>query len=143
MELLKYDMPCVLGYLQMLQGVINRMATNSTSCKKWCITIITGVIAIVANKSNPSFIWIALVPAVLFAFLDSYYLAYERCLRSNYKDFVQKLHGGNLESSALFIISARGTKEILSCAAEAVRSTSVWPFYGLMLFILIMIRAII
>lgn len=143
MEQLRYDMPYVQDHLKMLQSIIDRMAANSTSCKKWCITIITGVIAIVANKSNPAFIWIALIPAILFAFLDLYYLSCERCLRSNYNNFVKKLHEGILESSLLFVISVPGVKEILGCMKESARSISIWAFYGSMFFILIIIRAII
>lgn len=144
MDAIKYDTPNVLGYLQMLQSVVNRMTANSTGCKAWSVTIVTGVIAIVASKDNPRFIWVALVPTLLFAFLDSYYLALERCFRKNYNIFVEKLHEGEARSRDLFIISAHpSTNELLACVIEAVKSLSIWPFYGLMATLLIVVRALI
>lgn len=144
MDTLKYDSPPVLSYLGLLQAVINRMATNSTGCKTWCITIVTGVIAIVANKDRPYYIWIAIIPTILFLFLDSYYLGLERYFRNHYNQFVKKLHSDSAVSGDLFIITAYpNICELLGGTLEAMRSIAVSPFYGLVIILLIVVRELI
>jgi hypothetical protein len=76
MSTLTPDSSAVQKYLELLQAVINRMASNCTGCKTWCITLVSATIVIIADKGKPSYVWIALVPLALFFFLDSYYLAH-------------------------------------------------------------------
>ena len=63
----------------MLQGIINRMASNSASCKTWTVTLVTAVLVLWGEKTvqlpNP---WISLIPVVLLHLLDCYYLGLER-----------------------------------------------------------------
>tara|TARA_Y100000294_G_C8529053_1_gene326165 strand:- start:131 stop:433 length:303 start_codon:yes stop_codon:yes gene_type:complete len=83
--------PSVQTHLGILQGVIERMASNSTSSKAWCITIVSAVLVIVAGKRNPDFALIALIPTFLFLALDAYYLAMEKGFRNSYNSFVKKI----------------------------------------------------
>ncbi len=66
------------SHLAIMQSVIQRMAANSTYAKTWCITLVSAVLVIVADKQRPQYIWLSLVPAILFFDLDAYYLALER-----------------------------------------------------------------
>ena len=65
----------VQSHLQIMQNIIQRMATNSTSCKAWCITIVSAILVLIADKSKPELAWLALLPSFLFLSLDAYYLA--------------------------------------------------------------------
>ena len=65
----------VQTHLTIMQGVINRMAENSRSCKVWCVTLVAATLVLVARTGEPQHALIALVPTLLFLFLDSYYLA--------------------------------------------------------------------
>ena len=56
------------------------MAENSRSCKVWCVTLVSAVLVLVARTEKPEYALIALIPAVLFLILDTYYLALERAL---------------------------------------------------------------
>ena len=53
--------PSVHAHLSILQSVIQRMASNSTSCKTWFITVVSAILVIVADKGKPNFAFIALV----------------------------------------------------------------------------------
>ena len=77
-QTLNHDSPAVLGHLQIVQGVIQRMAENSRSCKVWCVTLVAAILVLVARTGEPSHALIALVPTVFLLLLDSYYLALER-----------------------------------------------------------------
>ena len=69
------DSPGVQAHLGISQSVIQRMASNSASCKAWCITLVSAILVIVADKGNPQYALIAIIPTALFLILDSYYLA--------------------------------------------------------------------
>ena len=70
--------PAVQTHLTIMQGVINRMAENSRSCKVWCVTLAAATLVLVARTGEPQHALIALVPTLSFLLLDSYYLALER-----------------------------------------------------------------
>ena len=72
------------AHMTMLQGIVQRMAANSASCKTWCITIVSAVVVAVADKGNANLLWIAALPIPAFFMLDVYYLGLERGFRESY-----------------------------------------------------------
>ena len=118
----------VQAHLTMMQGVINRMAENSRSCKVWCVTLVAATLVLVARTGEPQHALIALVPTLLFLFLDSYYLALERSFIKSQNAFVGKLHGGELESADLYRVvpTGMGWRLVGRCLLGSV---SIWPFY--------------
>ena len=71
-----------IKYLEMLQGVISRMADNEFTVRKWSVGLGTGVIGYVASKDqHPVAALLAVFPAIVFWILDAYYLALETKFR--------------------------------------------------------------
>ena len=102
--------PSVQTHLGILQSVIQRMAANSGASKTWCITIVSAILVIVADKSKPEFAWIAILPTLLFMCLDTYYLALEKGFRASYNAFVKKLHDGTIEPEDLYSVLPKGSQ---------------------------------
>lgn len=117
----------VQHHLTMLQGIITRMAENSRSCKLWCITLVAAVLVLVARTEQPDYALLALLPAILFLLLDTYYLALERAFRVSYNAFVRKLHSGELSSADLYRLAPTGSIPRLFFAC--LKSFAIWPFY--------------
>jgi hypothetical protein len=138
---LNLDSPSVQSYLQILQGVITRMATNSASAKSWCVGLVSAIVVIIANKGSPTYVWISVVPIVLFFSLDAYYLGLERLFRGLYNDFIRKLHEGRATVEDAFIVNPGSTRAILWAAARATLSFSIWPFYLLLIAMLVLVKA--
>ena len=112
------------------------MATNSSQCKAWCITIVSAILVIIADKGKPEFVWIALLPSLLFLALDAYYLGLEKGFRRSYNNFIEKLHNRDLSLNDLYSVSPRGERH--DNEIEALFSFSVWGFYlGLIALIII------
>ncbi len=128
--------PSVQTHLGILQAVIQRMATNSSSSKAWCITIVSAILVIVADKGKPEFAWIAVIPTFLFMCLDIYYLALEKGFRESYNSFVKKLHEGGITPEDLYSVLPLGSPSKQQW--ESFKSFSVWGFY-IGLFVLIAI----
>ncbi len=56
------------------------------------MAIVSAIVVIVADEAKPEYVWLSIVPIILFYFLDSYYLGLERGFRDRYNEFVRKLH---------------------------------------------------
>jgi len=139
MKKIDVESSAVQSYLEILQNVINRMSANSASCKSWCITIVSAIIVIIADKSKPELIWIAVVPILLFLFLDSYYLGLEQRFRSKYNEFIKKIHDESATIEDVFIVNpGSGFKINVLSTIEALLSISVYPFY-IVLFVMLFV----
>ena len=124
------------GYLSMLQGIINRMAGNSASCKTWTVTLVAAQLALLVGKKIPlhNMLWVCLIPVLpvlALCFLDCYYLGLERITISIQKDFISSLSDGSEEYvTQLYDVSRLGNKRLQKDEAKkAIKSYSIWPFY--------------
>ncbi|MEM1180973.1 MAG: hypothetical protein AAGM22_21715 [Acidobacteriota bacterium] len=72
-------------HLQMIQGVISRMAGNSFLIKGWSITLVSALFALADPKTNPHFFWITYFPVFAFLCLDVYFLHRENLFRKLYE----------------------------------------------------------
>lgn len=75
-----------LAHLQMLQGVIERMAANSFQLKEWSVALISALFALSAVNTKVEFVYLAYFPACIFWILDGYYLWQERLFRGLYDE---------------------------------------------------------
>ena len=114
-------------HLGIIQNVIQRMSSNSTSCKAWCVSLVAAILVIVADKGKPEYAWIALLPTLVFTALDAYYLALEKAFRNAYNSFIAKIHNKQLIEEDLYAIDPVGNMSHLQL--EALKSFSVWGFY--------------
>jgi hypothetical protein len=131
----------VQAHLQILQGVVQRMASNSTSCKAWCITIVSAILVLIADKGKPELAWLALLPSVLFLALDAYYLALERAFRASYNAFVKKLHSGRIHVEDVYSVMPKGGMS--RHQVDALKSFSVWGFYGTLVILVILAKVVV
>lgn len=141
---LTIDSPAVQSYLQILQGVISRMAANSANAKTWCIALVSAIAVVVAQEDNAAhYVWVAVVPIVLFFLLDAYYLGLERLFRDLYNTFIRKLHANEATVDDVYIVNPGTSDAILKAAGGAILSLSVWPFYGLLLLMLALVKCLV
>ncbi|WGF92646.1 hypothetical protein [Aequorivita marisscotiae] len=73
-----------IKHLEFIQNVISRLSTNSFLIKGWCITLITGLIALSLDNQKFVILIIGLPIIVIFWFLDTYYLWLEKIYRAHY-----------------------------------------------------------
>jgi hypothetical protein len=134
----------VQSYLTALQGVITRMATNSSNCKTLCVTIVAAILVVVSDKSKTSFTFVALLPILVLCFLDAYYLGLEQGFRCTYNDFVRKLRDGKATIEDLYVIVAKNKADSrdkfnpVIATVQGFSSFSVYPFYSTLTAILVL-----
>lgn len=73
-----------IKHMEMIQGIINRMASNSFALKGWSVTLVAGIFALASKDANKVYFLIAYAPIIIFWGLDAYYLLQERLYRSLY-----------------------------------------------------------
>ncbi|MBD0704380.1 hypothetical protein [Pseudomonas sp. PSB1] len=82
-------MDAKLKHLEFVQGVVNRLSTNSFLLKGWAVVIVSALFALSAKDANTSFAALAYIPALAFWGLDAYFLALER----NYRKLYERVRG--------------------------------------------------
>lgn len=120
------DNPGVIAHIALLQGIINRLAGASASCKTWCITLVAALVSLSGATKAPAVVTVALVPVVVFAFLDTMYLAQERAYRALFAAVIAKVREGTYERADAFDATASTS---FGGSLRAFASWSVFPVY--------------
>lgn len=87
-----------LKHLEFIQGVINRLATNSFQMKGWTVVLVAAILVILARENRLAAAYIALAPILIFWALDGYFLWQERLYRTLY-DRVRTLKESQIDFS--------------------------------------------
>jgi hypothetical protein len=121
------DNPAVMAHINLLQGIINRLAGNSSSCKTWCLTLVAALLSLSGATHVPAIVTVALVPIVVFGFMDTMYLAQERAYRDLYNNIVAKIHDRSYELKHTFCARAPLT---FGSGIAVLKSWAIFPVYG-------------
>ena len=111
-----------LKHLEFIQGVINRLATNSFRIKGWAVVLVSALLVLLARKESIGFVYVGFLPVLVFWGLDGYFLWQERLFRDLY-DYVRGLEEADIDFS-MDIGSFKRTW------LGATFSTTLVPFYA-------------
>ncbi len=78
-----------LKHLEMIQGVISRLANNSFSLKLKSVIFVAIVLGFTAKDGNHDYIWLTSIPTLAFWGLDGFYLKQETLFRALYNNVRQ------------------------------------------------------
>ena len=87
-----------IKHLEFIQGVINRLASDSFRMKGWCVVLVAALFILLARQGQVEFIAVALIPVIAFWGLDGYFLWQERLYRALY-DHVRALEEDKIDFS--------------------------------------------
>lgn len=74
-----------LKHLEFIQGVVNRLSTNSFLLKGWSVALVAALFALSAKDADTRFLLLVFVPISIFWGLDGYCLLQERLYRALYQ----------------------------------------------------------
>jgi hypothetical protein len=114
-----------IKHLEMIQGVINRMAGNSFLIKGWTITLISALFVLADKDTDGQYSIIPFLAIPIFWFLDGYFLSMERQFRELY-DHVRKMGEGQIDFSMNTAAIEQPTKNSWICS---IWSTTMVLFY--------------
>lgn len=118
-----------MKHLEIIQGVINRMASNSFMLKGWAVTLVAGVLALAGNNTEKLYFIIAYIPIIVFWGLDSYYLLQERLYRGLYEK-VRLMKNSEIDFSMKATKAEFGSK-VNSFVSCLISRTIFWFYFPL------------
>jgi hypothetical protein len=121
------ESPAAIAHLNMLQAVITRLAGNSAQCKTWCVAIVSALFGLAGATRSGRIAAAAIVPILVFGFVDAAYLADEKAYRDLYNGFAVKIRSGNYR---LADFADLGAPVHAGHYVAALLSWSIWPVYG-------------
>ncbi|MCK9170474.1 MAG: hypothetical protein M0P01_08680 [Treponema sp.] len=128
--------------IDLIEGVINRMANNSFMIKGWTLTIV-GVVFALTNNNPVTFIVVTGIAVVIISFwcLDTFYLRTERKYRALYTDILSKTHNKKYNEIDWYNLDTKKYEYAPSVGSfkSVMWSKTIWPFYFLLLLIVLFI----
>ena len=118
-------------YLEMIQSIVTRMASNSFMLKGWSVTLTSALFALAAKDANARYVYIAYFPAIMFWCLDGYFLYQERLFR--------KLYAYNVENPSLIKLFSMDTRSYEGGEASwacAIISKTLLIFHGVLIAVI-------
>ncbi len=124
--------------IDLIQGCINRMASNSFMLKGWAISLVAVVLALTADRLNPLFLFCSIVvPLLCFWYLDAFFLRTERMYRKMY-DWVLKVRKeGNTEYQ--YDLNPSRFKDKVASHCRVMFSKTLRIFYGIPLLVVLLV----
>ena len=126
-------------HLELIQGVVNRIATDSFRVKGWTVVLVTALFLLLAIEDRLDVGYIALVPVLVFWGLDGYYLWQERLFRALY-DHVRVVDESEIDFSMDANAFRSGWKH--SWFGSTLSITLV-PFYGALIIAIALVVFIV
>ena len=120
-------------HLQMIQGVIDRMANCSFQLKGWAVTLAVALEVFLKGEASPAYLFVPALPVVAFWLLDAWYLKRERLFRHLFDD-VRKKNG-----PADFSMDVAAFKNSVPSLPTAAASPTILGFYGPVLFAIVVL----
>lgn len=111
--------------IDIIQGIINRMARNSFLIKGWTVTLVVVALLLKGDKYH---VVLAFIPLLIFWFLDSYFLWQERMYRKLYQWVIENRPKTN---DNLFDMNALRFKDEVQSKPRIMFSITLGWFYGL------------
>ncbi len=75
-----------LKHLEFIQGVVNRLASDSFRLKGWSVVLVAALFVLLAREDRLEASVLAVLPVLVFWGLDGYFLWQERLFRALYDD---------------------------------------------------------
>ena len=130
--------------IDLIQGVITRMANNSFMLKGWLISLIAVVLALSKDSwlsCNPAMICLILCfPIIIFWYLDAFFLHREKCYRKLYEWVILNRPTSN---EHLYSLDFSRFKKNVQSVFRIMFSQTLFPFYGVVLLFLVILMFIL
>ena len=128
-----------IEHLKLVQGVVTRMAGNSTQMKTWAVSLVTAAVVFSGLSDEPHWL-IALggcIPVIAFWTMDAKYLHLERCYIKLYEAVVDDASVKSFELDYRLYVSKVGS------VWKIAWSWSVFRFYGALLIVMLVLLGIL
>lgn len=122
-------------HLDFIQGVINRMASNSFQIKGFTIAVVAILGSLYAANREFFCIFSALIATIFFALMDAYYLQLERKYRRLYNKSIEEMDKDSLSLKEIYNMDVSKIEE---CYCKSLFSKSLLlPYLPILILIVV------
>ena len=132
-----------IKHLEFIQSTITRMNQNSFQIKGWMITLVSALLALYASSEKVVYSLIAIVPTIVFWFLDAYYLQQERRFRGVYNDVAGLSPDDSRINVREFEMPIQKYQCGKYCYFNVLFSRTIFPLYGIVIVGLVVAFALL
>lgn len=132
-----------IKHLEFIQSTITRMNQNSFQIKGWMITLVSALLALYVSSEKVVYILIAIVPTIVFWFLDAYYLQQERRFRGVYNDVAGLSPDDSRINVREFEMPIQKYQCGKYCYFNVLFSRTIFPLYGIVIVGLVVAFALL
>ena len=132
-------MDAKLKHLELIQGVINRLAGNSFYIKGWAVVLLSALLVLVVREDQGELSLLGLLPVLVFWGLDAYFLWQERLFRALY-DRVRLIDEAEIDFS-MNVGVVRADPRLTWI--RALVSRTLIPFYGALAAVVIVVAVVV
>ena len=125
-------------HLELIQGVINRLSTNSFLLKGWSVVLVSALFALSASDSRPAYVFLAYMPVIVFWGLDGFFLWQEQLYHALY-DHVRVLKEEDVDFS---MSTSRFKTADGPTWLDATFSKTLVPFHGVLLLAIVVVMVL-
>lgn len=134
MDSYKYSKEEAYLYMTLLQGVINRMETNSALYKTSCVAFVGIICAVSSSLNKSSILWVAYLITIIFSLIDALYLSLEKGYRDKYIQLSNAFLSDFKISGKPFDLMPNKEYFTIKNLHECYKSWSIWIIYGAICF---------
>ncbi|MCF6283586.1 MAG: hypothetical protein L3K26_00115 [Candidatus Hydrogenedentes bacterium] len=125
-------------HLELIQGVVNRLSTNSFLLKGWSVVLVSALFALSAPDSRIAFVYLAYIPAIIFWGLDGFFLWQERLFRKLY-DRVRVLPEDEVDFSMDVSVINEDDRPTWG---TSILSKTLIPFHGVLILSVVIVMVL-
>lgn len=118
----------IVAHVQHLQNIAARMHESSRSAKNFNLVIVGAILTFGASTYKPNIILVAVIPTILFALLDAYYLRLERDIINCQNKFLDGSDEQKMTSFLKLDLDSSLPYKLKSFLGS-LASFSIWPYY--------------
>jgi len=116
-----------IKHLELIQGVITRMAGNSFQTKAWAVALVAALLGFGVDRESAGIAGVAVFPALVFLWLDAYYLRQERLFRKLY-DAVRQ--GKLTVATDAFTMNTKDYHKSVDSWPRTMLASTIWPLHA-------------
>jgi hypothetical protein len=124
--------------IDLIQGCINRMASNSFMLKGWTISLVAVVLALTEDRANPLFLLCCIfIPLLCFWYLDAFFLRTEKMYRKLYEWVLEERKKGNVEYQ--YDLNPHRFNNAVESCCRIMFSKTLSVFYGIPTLVVLLV----
>lgn len=118
-----------IKHLEMIQGIINRLNSNSFTIKAWAMGLVTALFAFADKDQDTRYALLSYIIIPICWILDGFFISAERQFKGLYEE-IAKIQD---DSKITFSMVRKDNISKEHTWFRGFKSQTLWPFYGILL----------